>query len=766
MSEPHIMPIHTIEDPLPRAPSPETHGSSVDGASGTKPPHVDDQLAQGLRFLSPAQAKDELGRLGGYRILRILGQGGMGMVLEAEDVNLNRRIALKVMRPEIAHRSSDRLRFIREARAAAAIEHLNIVPIYQVGEENDVPFIAMPFLKGEPLDARLQHSRLDVQEILTIGWQTALGLAAAHARGLIHRDIKPGNIWLEEVVNDSGEQAVASIRVRILDFGLARQAEEDVKLTGTGAVLGTPAYMAPEQAHCEAVDFRADLFSLGAVLYEMATGRRPFQGKTFAALVLSLSNDTPIEPSQLNAQLPQALSKVIVDLLAKDPTRRPASAKTIADSLRKLLQQQAGVAMVTPTRPVADTGPWQDIDATSSAKIIKDSVGKPLRSGAREADANIGDPCNPDSVGKALRSGAREDAAPIPRSSPVTNQRKKFPVFIAAAVLFAVALGGFAAYQLAFKSKSAPTSPESKHELVKNSPKQDPPKKTAIDPKKEDPPKNEDPKQVAKLDPKKDDPIVAKKIDPGPAPVVKGDEISFDLGKGVKLDVIKIAAKGKSFMMGSPKDEPERVSGSGEFDPEEQHEVSFGHDYYMGKYEVTQEQYQAIMGDNPSQFKGDKNPVEKVSWNDAQDFIKKLNEKFKDRKVKFRLPSEAEWEYACRAATTTPFHCGRTLMKNQANFGGQATKPVGSFEANAFGLFDMHGNVAEWCEDYYGPYSNAPKDGTAQTLKQSLGVRVLRGGVWLDGARSCRSAYRNVNSADSRGNGGGASFRLVVSPQD
>jgi serine/threonine protein kinase/Leucine-rich repeat (LRR) protein len=300
-----------------------------------------------LDFLAPPQADDEIGRLDGYRILKKLGEGGMGMVLEAEDIRLKRRVAMKVMKPEVAANEAHRVRFLREAQAAAAVEHDHICPIYQVGEDNGVPFIAMPFLKGEPLDARLRRERpLPVTEVIRIGCEIAEGLAAAHAHGLIHRDIKPGNIWLEA---DTG-------RVKILDFGLARSTNDNVQLTQSGAIVGTPAYMAPEQARAQAVDHRADIFSLGCVMYEMATGRRPFIGENTMAMLTSLAVDTPAAVATLNPAIPAELAALIEQLLSKKPDRRPASATAVVDSLRRMLPQ--GTIVMAPAAP----NPWADID--------------------------------------------------------------------------------------------------------------------------------------------------------------------------------------------------------------------------------------------------------------------------------------------------------------------------------------------------------------------------------------------------------------------
>jgi formylglycine-generating enzyme required for sulfatase activity len=194
-----------------------------------------------------------------------------------------------------------------------------------------------------------------------------------------------------------------------------------------------------------------------------------------------------------------------------------------------------------------------------------------------------------------------------------------------------------------------------------------------------------------------------------------------------------------SFMMGSPKEEKERSQ------DETQHKVTLTKGFYMGVYTVTQEQWQDVMGNNPSQFKGKKNlPVERVSWDNCQEFIKKLREKDKDKKA-YRLPTEAEWEYACRAGTTTPFHFGETISTDQANYRKKGiyrakTTPVGTFPANAWGLHDMHGNLWQWCQDWHGDY---PKNDATDPKGAEKGQdRVLRGGSWFDTPDHCRSACR------------------------
>jgi hypothetical protein len=265
--------------------------------------------------------------LPGFRPVRLLGEGGMGAVWAAEDAALGRPVAVKVMRPELAARTAARQRFLREARSAAAVRHDHVVPIYHVGEAPAGPFLVMPLLAGESLDARLRRDpAVPPAEAARVAAEAAAGLAAAHARGLVHRDVKPANLWLD---SDTG-------RVLVLDFGLARAADGGDGLTHTGAVMGTPGYMAPEQADGGEVDHRADLFSLGCVLYRMLAGRPAFDGKSAMSVLLATAERDPPPPHAVNPAVPAGLSAFALRLLAKDPTARPASAGEVAAELRRL----------------------------------------------------------------------------------------------------------------------------------------------------------------------------------------------------------------------------------------------------------------------------------------------------------------------------------------------------------------------------------------------------------------------------------------------
>ncbi|MFO0891606.1 MAG: serine/threonine-protein kinase [Isosphaeraceae bacterium] len=316
------------------------------------PASADPDQEQILHFLDPPEAEGELGKLASYRILQVLGQGGMGLVLRAFDPGLSRPIAIKVLAPQLATSGAARLRFSREARAAAAIRDEHVVAIHAVDEWKGLPYLVMELIPGISLQDRLDRSApLDVNSILRIGMQTARGLAAAHAEGLVHRDIKPSNILLENGVE----------RVKLTDFGLAR-AVDDASLTQSGVVAGTPLYMAPEQALGEAIDHRADLFSLGAVMYAMSTGRPPFRASSALGVLRRVCDDEHRPIQEVNPEIPAWLAEIIDRLLAKNRRDRFQGAAEVARILgERLAQRQRGPSVVRTSfephhrRPVAAT---------------------------------------------------------------------------------------------------------------------------------------------------------------------------------------------------------------------------------------------------------------------------------------------------------------------------------------------------------------------------------------------------------------------------
>ncbi|XZE51391.1 serine/threonine-protein kinase [Planctomycetaceae bacterium SH139] len=302
--------------------------SAADGAD--EPADVDDDR-QRLRALLPLldapQQEGSLGRLDHYEVRSIVGWGGMGVVLQAFDTLLGRAVAIKVLHPHLAAHGAARRRFSREARAAAAVNHPSVVPIHSVHADSQPPYLVMAFVPGGSLQDRLdREGPLETADLLRIGIQIADALAAAHAQGLVHRDVKPGNILLDHGQN----------RVLLSDFGLA-QALDDATLTASGAIAGTPQYMSPEQARGEAVDNRSDLFSLGGLLYAMVTGRPPFRAESTLAVLQKISHGAPRPLAEVAPESPFWLAAVVAKLQAKDPQQRPQTAGDVADLLRQCL---------------------------------------------------------------------------------------------------------------------------------------------------------------------------------------------------------------------------------------------------------------------------------------------------------------------------------------------------------------------------------------------------------------------------------------------
>ena len=292
-------------------------------------------------FLEPPRHPEMLGRVGKYEVEREIGRGGMGIVVKGFDSELNRPVAIKLLAPHLASSGTARQRFIREAQAAAAVVHDNVVAIHGIETDGPLPAIVMPLIGGASLQEHVeQHGPLSSADVVRIGIQIADGLSAAHAQGLVHRDIKPANVLLENDLN----------RVQITDFGLARAAH-DANLTRSGVITGTPHFMSPEQALGETVDQRSDLFSLGSVLYFMATGQLPFAGSTPMGVLQRVCNTQPQRVREANSGIPEQLESVIEKLLDKTPANRFQSAAEVRTYLQDYLAHlQQPTARKAPRR--------------------------------------------------------------------------------------------------------------------------------------------------------------------------------------------------------------------------------------------------------------------------------------------------------------------------------------------------------------------------------------------------------------------------------
>ena len=732
------------------------------------------------------------------------------------------------MKPEVAAKEQHRVRFLREAQAAAKVEHDHICPIYQVGEDNGVPFIAMPFLKGESLDARLKRQKpLPIEESVRIARQVAEGLAVAHDAGLVHRDIKPANIWLETgrvvsggvvsggvVSGDVGARADHSpltthhspFRVKILDFGLARIQTDETHLTASGAIMGTPAYMAPEQARSLPVDHRADLFSLGVMLYEMTTGRRPFTGSDTMSMLMSLAVDNPTAPNLINFAIPSELSDLIVKLLSKSPEHRPASARAVADALMNvLLHSTQPIVEALPGDPGHHRGEFDFADDATNVEV-------PLASRAA-----------PDSSSRG----------------PKRERSRGRPIVVAAVALVVLIGASFGAYRLFFETKNGTLIVEvndKETELrFKNGELQILGKDgksytlTATERKKSLPFGDYEVHVVGTdgldLDTKE---FTLKKGGQwiirvtAKAPALATSEPAKEFTNSIGMKLVRIPA-GK-FWMGSSDAEVEKITRSNPpyldlCNPKwesPRHEVEISRPFHLGVYEVTVGQFRQFVREtrykttaertgqgarqipgadssshvvpgldwrNPGYPQTDDYPVTEVSWADAKAFCDWLSKKEGRR---YDLPTEAQWEYACRAGTATRFSTGddEASLKGYANVadatvapkggpdsnwgkwaarfkdGYAQSAPVGKFRPNAFGLYDMHGNVWDWCRDRFDGtyYSRSPRRDPLGPVGN--GIHPIRGGSWFTLPIHCRSTAKVPVDASSTNNDIG--FRVVL----
>jgi formylglycine-generating enzyme required for sulfatase activity len=702
-------------------------------SDGTESPGTEDSDhdASLTAFLAPPEAAGELGRLGGFRILKILGHGGMGVVFEGEDPRLGRRVAIKAMLPHLAGSKSSQERFLREAKAAAALEHDHVVPILQVGEDRGAPFIVMPFLKGEPLDARLKRDeRLAVAEVLRIGREIAEGLAAAHAEGLVHRDIKPANVWLE----------APRQRVKILDFGLARATAQESGLTQQGAILGTPAYMAPEQGRGQKVDARCDLWSLGVVLYRLVAGRLPFKGADTVSTLLAVATAEPPPPAEVSAAVPVGLSCLIMQLLEKEPARRPASAEKVAGVLRALEQDEQATQEL-PRAPGkkarreawGDVVPVPDDDEGATAEPVPARRGRGLLllalGGALvAAAAAVAVVLFWQTPHGTVRIESDDPNVEIvfDQTGPTIKGADKEPITLRAGEHDLLVKRGDLTFETDKVLIRKGETLTLKVELL--------PREVRV---------KADGRVIGAGALPPVDLVVTP---PPPEPLPK----TFTNKLGMEFVLVP---QGKSWLGGGG-GKPGRT------------EVEIPQDFYLGKYEVTQEEWQKVLGNYPSKFsrvglgKGTvrgipdadlkRFPVEQVSWDDCQLFIRRLNDRVMESGWVYRLPTATEWEYACRGGPLARkedsafyFYAGApadTLTPDRANFdktGLLRPCKVGSYPPNALGLYDMHGNVWEWCDDAFVAGAGPP-------------LRAYRGGCWRYDAWRCRAADRANLAPSSR----------------
>ena len=701
---------------------------------------------------------------GRYRITARLGEGGMGFVYKAQDANLNTPVVIKVPRRAMLDDPQFVERFQREIRSLVALSHRQIVKITDVGQYEGIPFAVMQFLAGGDLEGRRPQDGAGrpraVSPSALSGWlpEVAGALDFIHRQGYVHRDVKPGNVLF-----DTEDHAYLS------DFGVAkvvRDAEsggDAASMTGTGMIVGTPEYMARELVMGQEITGRVDQYALAVTVYELLAGHPPFVGQSSSAILVEQATKQVPALDTVQPKIPAALSSAVSRALSKDPADRYTTCGEFAEAV---LSTSTAVVERSPTRverPVEPARPHTMVESPAPS-VPPPIPGPPVR--------------NPTVQQPAPAAGTDR----MRLSCPSCDKKLRVTAQLAGKVVgcpncktklqIATDLSRLTAVQ-----ERSPTNVE--QPVVRAGPAtmvEAPSVAPATPPRL---PAIEQPSLVgtdasqAKID-------TAAKNQSSSSTGVARTDVTNSIGMRLQL----IAAG--TFMMGSPPSEPDRYA------DETQHRVRIGKPFYLGVYEVTQGQYEKLMGANPSRFKGDNNPVEQVSWEDAALFCRELSARPEEQAAGrvYRLPTEAEWEYACRAGTTTAYSFGSevTQLAGYAWFGDNSGKMrinsqeiwrtdqdnygkrlldngcqhhvVGSKRANAWGLYDMHGNVWEWCQDWYGDYPSGST--TDPTGAASGSPRVFRGGSWRSGAEVCRSAYRHGDSPSRRSSGRG--FRVALSP--
>jgi len=658
------------------------------------------------RLLTKYQAEQILGgkgkslTMGKYQILEKIGAGGMGQVYKAFHCSTERIVAIKVILgkgrigPEVVKR------FEREVKAAAKLVHANIITVFDADQADGRIFMVMEYIKGDDLGGLLRKKRqLSVSEVVDYILQAARGLKYAHDQGVIHRDIKPGNI----LVDLSGN-------VKIVDMGMAKLEskgdEESISmLTASASIMGTVDFMSPEQGFSSKnVDARADIYSLGATLFFLLTRKVMFPGDSAFEKLLA-HREAPI-PSLSNSRvgITPDLEIAFTKMVAKKVEDRYASMAEVISALSRI-ELEGGVNSIGAQGLASTHFERGSYPETIDVETVLTNKGG---EGNKETDKHIGE--------KTLA-----------HISGILQKTHTPKVLAATAIIVLVLL-----VLLLLMKPGTNVKEEVKAQLAE-----------LVKLKQQEEAKG---KQVGLEKSKQEEEAKGKQV--GLEKLKQQEEAMF---AAIEKEMVLISA-GK-FMMGSP------ASEKGRSVDETQHEVTITKPYYMGKYEVTQEQWEAVMGNNPSRIKGTKLPVTDVSWEDCQEFIKKLNAK---KEGGYRLPTEAEWEYACRAGTTTAYSFGEEIAPKDANYASSMLgKPVvvGSYKSNAFGLYDMHGNVREWCEDWFGPY---PTGSVTDPKGPATGERwALRGGGFVNDETYERSSDRNYyNPPDKRGAVVG--FRLAM----
>jgi len=659
-----------------------------------------------------------------YRVLGRLGKGGMATVYLAEHTHLKTRVALKVLNEEYSENQSIRERFLNEAKLLGNLRHRNIVHLNEFFQENNRFVLIMEFVDGRSLDEMIgkEIGPVPVEKAIPLFTQVLDGISYAHEKGILHRDIKPANI----LVSKTGE-------VKIADLGIAKVAGSK-GMTKTGTKIGTVYYMSPEQVKGEEADFRSDIYSLGMTLYETLAGRLPFGDESetseFEIMGKIVKGELP-DPREFYPHIPEWAVKAIRRATATNPAERFQNCDYFNDYLKH--NSKHGTESSYWKTQVASLGSRELKQTPVFTATPQPKNQQIINSTCPECGAAV----NLDMEFCGYCGTELNETCPKCRKSTRKGRR--------------------------FCSSCGVNIPEfdakmNGHETIKELDREAQIKAEQLKIHYE-----ERRKKVAKLREIREEELKQKEEARLRLP---SNIISSKVKKPIddsSLQSVKFAhIPGGTFMMGS---------GAGILkcffsncsSEEPMHKVVL-RGFEILTTPVTQGFWKSIMKTNPSFFKGDKRPVERVSWLMVQEFLSKLNRK--DDKYKYRLPSETEWEYACRAKTTTMYFWSdeyRAFSIDQYAWydinSDSESHNVSELHPNGYNLYDMNGNVWEWCQDKYADnYLSTPRN-NAHHIDRDTSLRVIRGGSWKDTYRECRSASRApISQEDSSSDIG---FRLV-----
>ncbi len=677
---------------------------------------------------------------GRFQIIKPLGGGSFGQTYLAEDLQyFGRRCVVKHLRPVVGSPESFGIikgLFEREARSLDELghNHPQIPSLIAYFEEDRQLYLVQEFIEGQDLSKELiRGKKLSELEAIALLEDILKPLAFLHENNYIHRDIKPSNLMRRQ----------KDAQIVLIDFGAIKEVAQTEVINSTGetrvgTIIGTPGYMPSEQALGNP-KFASDIYAVGIVTIQALTGLPPSELKDPETEELVWSNLVRVTPQ---------LKLILETMVAYHVKQRYRKASDVLEAVFELKES-------SPTS--------QNDRLTTTVRV--DPIPEKENTSSPSTPERTTSPISYSTI-TARPSSARETSTPPkPKTSSqfaLIQRRGLLKLAILGGAGVGIAVVGGTLFDRDTQISSTKTSKtKSKAQSIADS-EPDPNKSSDRDTqqsstKRSEPQLNNFSFELLTVNASGQ--LIARSSK-------QTEYFTEDLGNGVVLKMVAIP--GGKFIMGTKYEEIEQLSKkfnwSGFRKEKPQHEVSI-QPFFMSKFQVTQAQWKAVANQpkvdrdlnwDPSRFKGDNRPIENISWEDAVEFCKRLS---KETQREYRLPSEAEWEYACRAGTTTPFHFGETITSELANYNGNysyAREPkskyrmettiVGSFPPNAFGLYDMHGNVWEWCQDdWHDNYEGAPRDGRAWYSRNKNNPKVRRGGSWNHLPFNCRSAYRSNN---------------------